>query len=480
MGIKDRFTINRNKETADEQGFNANVRSSEPILTLNDSALAGGWKSELLLNISCGALLLAFLSLFCMAAELPELIPFAIPCPVIFIAMTTAESFVPGRVKWIAAGVLAAILAVTAAIWHTRVFGGLALAINQFYDLAEEAQAYLYDRFSIGDSASDTDSMIGVVWISVLTGLIASLPPARFRRSVGILFAVLAMFAFAYYGLIPSWICMGALLAALLLTSARGSILSILPVVLAAMLIFGITALTDPGENYGISRVDENFRDRFALHTSYLESIYQSYDDMSVFGDENDPDAENEERKSVLDSTYAPYFIGGIIFLIIAALAAALIMYRRRLSKRRAALMAGLDSPDPRTAVVAMFPYSVRWLRAFGVAPGIATFSGMLPAVRSEFPDNYARRYSDMYELWSEAAYSEHDVTEETRRDMDSFMKDTIERVTEKCGFREKMRLATRYALWQGKGSSGKKNKVKKEKKRLRKKDNSEDEQIIV
>ena len=122
----------------------------------------------------------------------------------------------------------------------------------------------------------------------------------------------------------------------------------------------------------------------------------------------------------------------------------------RRLKRRQAAVRKGINSSDPKTAVTAMFPYSVRWLKAGGIESGISAeepFSAMVPAVSKEFSSEYSSRFDSMYGLWKEAAYSDHAVSDESLRDMKGFMKETISLVKNKSTFTEKMKIKFRHAL---------------------------------
>ena len=68
-------------------------------------------------------------------------------------------------------------------------------------------------------------------------------------------------------------------------------------------------------------------------------------------------------------------------------------------------------------------------------------------ALKREFSDTYSERFMDMYDIWKEAAYSDHDVTEESRVSMEAFVEDTVEAVNKKCKLGDKLRLTLRYAL---------------------------------
>jgi hypothetical protein len=339
------------------------------------------------------------------------------------------------------------ILIAVAAIWHSTVLGGLSMLINQFYDVAEEAQAYLYDRLPGGD-ASELAGELGIAWFSCLFGLLTALPPAEARRKLSGLIVIAVMFAFAYYGLIPSAICIAVVIAALIAAVSRGSILSIIPVALAALLLFGALVLADPGESYGISRMDENFRDRFAFRSALLETQDPFAEDTETELEDEMEDPEDEELEDEeFDSEYGTYAAFGILILCVAALGAGGYLLYRRLSKRRAENRRGIDSTDNREAVTAMFPYALRWIKGYGIEQTSASVMSMLPDLNDEFSDSYTSRFRDMYKIWSEAAYSDHEVSEEARELMDSFMNDTIKQIKDKCKLRDILRLRLRHAL---------------------------------
>ena len=427
-------------------GFIAGVRSAEPVLVVDDSTSGKEWLKDLPMNIAGAFLVLAFLSLFCMVTDSYELIPFLIPGSLLFAGLTIFGSLKPGRLRWIVSGVTGALLIAAVIIFHGAILGGLAEQINMFYDTAEEAQAYLYNRISWGGSDGGNPS-VAAVWLSCLIGLIVSLPPAKYRQPALVLVAVIAMFAFAYYGLVPSWVIIAVFLAALLAGLSKGNVISALIMILAVMLIYGLIVLIDPGENYTISRIDENFRDKFALSSSLIERGDQDTTDMSGLDDLSDPDYEDEFEDDEMLDLPKHYIAIGIALLIVAALAAAAFVMWKRLDRRRKALQAGIDSSDPREAVTAMFPYSVRWLKAGGVETEAKPFWGLGPLVEGSFSKDYADRYNDMYLLWREAAYSEHEINENDRTSMESFLKDTTGMVKDKLSFGDKIRTLFKYSL---------------------------------
>jgi hypothetical protein len=439
-------TVSMTDSFSEADGFGAMVHSSAPILRMKDTGKRIEWTKDLLLNCACAILMTSVLALFCMSIDSPMLVLFTLPCFVMYMAIATVGSVKPGPIKWIAAAVILVILIVVAAVWHSTVLGGLSMLINQFYDVAEEAQAYIYDRLPGGD-VSETAGEIGLAWIACFFGLVTAVPPAEIRRKVSGLIVILVMLAFAYYGLLPSAICIAVMIAALIMAVSRGNILSLIPVMLVALILFGGVMLADPGESYGISRMDENFRDRFALRSALLETQDPTLQEEMPEFEEEEKLEDDESEEEEYDGEIGAYAAYGIILLALAALGAAGYLMHRRISKRIAANRKGIKSSDTREAVTAMFPYTLRWLKGYGIKQLDPSFASMEHALKKEFSDTYSERFMDMYNIWNEAAYSDHDVTEESRVSMETFVEDTVEAVNKKCTLRDKLRLTLRYAL---------------------------------
>jgi len=451
-GIKDIKLISFRKpakhagKPAADGSFAAMVHSTQPILKLREDKKQAVWQTDLVLNLSCAILVTAAIAIFCMCTGSPELVPFALTCPLIFLAIATTGSVKPGNARWIAAGVAAVVLLATGIIWMHEIFGGIGIVVNSFYDAAEEAQAYLYDRLPAGPEGADK---AGVAWMAGLIGLITALPPVKVRRGISALIAMIVMLALAYYGLIPSAVFVAVMTAALIVAVSRGNFISFVPVILVALVLFGAVMLIDPGENYGISRMDENFRDRFALKSALLETGDMYYDeefeDEEYYDEEYEDEEEYDEEES--DEEFPAYTIYGLIIFAVLALGAAAFLIYRRISRKRAFNRKGIDSKDAREAITAMFPYACRWLQGYGIEQPEPSFESMAPALQTEFSESYATLFSDMYSVWNEATYSDHEVSERTRLVMETFMKDTIEQVNKKCKFMDKLKLKLKYAL---------------------------------
>lgn len=430
-----------------QSSFAASVRTQTPFLRVPDSQKSSSRKRDFLSGLTMGLLLLSFFSIFFLIIEQPQLILFSIPVLIVYTALAMVESFDKKKAKYISCAVIAVFLIACAIIWHSEIGAGLANLVNQFYDVCESQQSYVYDYYDSGYEAEDIDIYIAIVWFSILVGMLISLFPASWRRGVAMVLTIAVMLALAYYGVIPSWVSIGVMLLALLILMPRGNMLASLPLILVAALLFGTIVLVDPGESIAVSRFDENARDRIAFRTSLLMSGFDSQYDMQdqEFLDQED---EYDTEEGFLTEESRGYVLIIVIALVVLALLAALYFFViRRMIKRRAEVRRGIDSTDPREAVTAMFPYSVRWLKAAGTDPGNRPFSSITNDVAAAYPADYSGNYGKMCELWRMAAYSDHDISEADRNAMNSFMHYTIELASSKWNVWKKLRMKIKYAL---------------------------------
>lgn len=436
--------------SSDDDAFEVSVRNSEPMLVRLDKGKKElFWKKDLQTNLASAAVILAMFSLLLTSADAPNMIPFALPGIVVFLAMGALETLDKERIRLYVAAGLGILLVVSLIVFRKYIGNGWALIMDQLYDQAEQAQAYIYDRFNIGATGENHPNRsmhFALIWGSSLVGLIASLPPAWARRTVAMAAAIFSLLAFAYYGLIPSYICIAVLAVALIFVMSRGSIMSTVTVLVAVMLIFGAVVLLDPGENYGISRADEKFRDRFALRSAFLQSDDPMFDDFETENDSQDEEGAEDNGGGFIEEHRSMVAVI-IALLIAAAIAAAAWMLWQRIKKRQAENRKGIDSSDPREAIIAMFPYAVKWLQPAGIDPSGKPFASLVPMIRADISEQYADRFTGMYELWKEAAYSDHDMTAERKTEMNFFLQDTIGMIREKSDLRSRLVNTVKYAL---------------------------------
>ena len=432
--------------------FEVSVRNADPIIKrMEEASTVKAWTRDLQLNLATAAVIMAMLSLLMTAAEEPMLTLFCLPTLVVVMLLSTIESLDKGKIKLIAAAGIAILLIAAIIILRKYIGNGLALIMNQLYDTGEASQAYLYDRLPTGEMADAHPNRcmhMAALWLSSLLGLLAALPPIDYRRGIAIGAGVFSMLAFAYYGIIPMTACIAVLAAAILFVLARGSLISALPVFLIAAILFGAVVLFDPGESYGISRADENFRDRFAFKSSYLKENEEFSNGFTSLDDEY---LEDENGRPIGGAEVVGEHRGLVItiaiFLVLAVVGIFVRNFRKKLRKRQLENRAGINSNDPKEAMTAMFPYTVRWLQPAGIEAAGKAFIDLVPMISSELSEEYADRFKGMYELWEEAAYSDHKMDEAGRDEMNTFMNDTINMVKDKGNFASYVRNTIKYAL---------------------------------
>lgn len=441
---------------AEEDSFEVRVRNAEPLIRrLENEHSEMSLLHHMQLNIASAALMTAMICLLLVAAEMPELSFYAAPGFLVYMFVATMDALEgekAAKVRLIIAAIGVIALVASLIVFRKYIINGWALIMNYLYDVAEMAQAYIYNRFHVG-ATGDEDPYrcmhAATIWTSCILGVIAALPPAPVRRVIAIVFAGLTMIALAYYGVIPAWVCIAVIAAALVFVLARGTFLSSLAVFLMVAIVFGAVTFIDPGENYAISRADENFRDRFALISSYLDKGDSSVDDLNEL-EEQMQDQQNREREesgSEFMAEHKALITLLIIALVIALMVVTALLLLKRLRARQAANRRGIDSSDPKEAVTAMFPYLVRWLQPAGIDVEDKPFAWLIPSIRADISSEYADNFADMYDLWQEAAYSDHEISENSRVVMRDFLDETIDMVRDQSDLSSRLINTVKYAL---------------------------------
>ena len=191
--------------------------------------------------------------------------------------------------------------------------------------------------------------------------------------------------------------------------------------------------------------MDENFRDRFALRSAYLEKNEEPETPTEVQDNTQEEEFEEEDLDFNIENKWLIPLI--IVAALLAALAGAAYLFYKRYTKRRDANRAGIDSEDIRTAIVSMFPYAVRWLGAANIDVQDKQFATLIQPISEKISEQYSNYFKSMYVLWREAAYSDHEMEEEKRTAMREFVDDTKEMVQTDMGFKDKVKTALKYAL---------------------------------
>lgn len=405
---------------------------------------------DIVLLAVSGALITAAASVLLIMAGTEDMIPFALAGAIVYLVLGILGQRLADRGRGLVLIITAAALIAALVVLRKYIWNGFALIANSLYDYAEESQSYVYSRYSVGSRGDDSPTrcmIIFTAWASAAIGYLASIPPARHRRTVMTVIVIAVMLVLAYFGVEPAIIGIAVMLAFLMLTYGNGRLTSALPLLVAVMLIVGAIGLIDPGSFDPVSRANENIRDRIAFRTATVEGLQTP--DMEDEGEDIDQENDGGILGFLRGDDESTSIVRVIVFIavIVLAIAAAVFLVHRRLDRKRRRIREGIGSSDPNVAIGAMFPYAVRWLRSCGIDTGNTTFSELVPGVTECAGYDYAERYMDMMDMWKQAVYSDHLLTDDDRRTMAGFMDDTIRMVKGKINWREKLRIRFKYAL---------------------------------
>jgi hypothetical protein len=99
--------------------------------------------------------------------------------------------------------------------------------MNKLYGIAEQAQAYVYDRFDVAEETPDVMRMnqrYAVLWTALVIGAALAVPAQTARKWICIALAGAVMVVFAWFGLLPAAAGMAVVLAAVLLLAGEGTV----------------------------------------------------------------------------------------------------------------------------------------------------------------------------------------------------------------------------------------------------------------
>lgn len=406
-------------------------------------------RRELITDAASAVVMGAAMSLFLALSNNYMLIPFVLPGVAVFCLYSMLGNKIPGYIRHIIVAAFLIMVLIAAVILRNYFKDGLLLIMNDIFSVAEEYQAYIYKRFSISGAGYNHPNLCMYMTVAVLssvTGLILAVLPKVCRRAVDVLLFVAAVGAVAYYGITPSWICTGILAAAMIVALCNGRLVPTWPLILIAVILFGVFALADPGESSYVRSANEYLRDMFAYHTAYLPN-YEEIDTTQPFigGDDG---TEPQSMFANMPHIGKKKLLGVVAGLILLAIAVVIMIIHLRISSRRRLNKAGINSEDPVTAVRSMFPYAVRWLRLNrGINISNSPFSELVPQVKDHMSGAYASKFEEMLHLWQIAAYSDHKITARESDIMRDFMEETISITKERLKLKDKLKARFRYAL---------------------------------
>ena len=298
------------------------------------------------------------------------------------------------------------------------ILDGIKLLANRMFALSAQTQSYEYDYFAVsGQSAVEA-----VLWLSILAGGLCALLGNRFN----VLLCGGWMAAMAYFGVTPGplWLALlgiGAFAAALpeqqrwfygLLTAAL-----VVSIALASVRLF-------PEPSKTVSILDDRLRDTLA-------AAPVTYAQTPVPTEVPEPEIVPQPKTELEQPDHGVQrAVINILFWILAALTLALLfvpaVLKDRAAKKSEHARTGLADPEPASAIRAMYLYAQKWRK-------LSEDSVDIPG--------------DVYEIWQEAAYSEHTMTEVQRQRVHDYMKETAETVWAAANWRKKLRIRYRICL---------------------------------
>lgn len=356
---------------------------------------------------------LLFTALWCAAlaaARLLDVLPFAL----IGVIPLLVLSFLPKKARRIAAVALLALSLGFFALRFVSLLNGLKMLANQMFSVSESCQAYEYDYFSVTDSAASLRE--GLVFASLLTAL------AVFLRGGPALTALLWT-SQAYFGVTPPglWLALLLLAAALCFMPEKGLWLhSLLAVALTALIALGVFFLA-PGTDPSLSGAEETVRDHLAVHSIFYERTPELTETPEPETEQPDVQEMQPDRAVEKKEVNVLFYALALLTLLLLFVPA---VFRDRARKKREKNRAGFADADCAAAIRAMYLHSRKWLR----------FRPM------ETP-------GDIRDLWLEAAYSDHTLTQAQRARMEEYLAQVEQTVWDTAGKRERLRIRYRLCL---------------------------------
>lgn len=351
-------------------------------------------------------------------------------------------------------------LIVTAALILARLQSftdGVGLLLNRLFAASEARQAYTYTKFAVSANAGTAEIRYALVPLGILSGVLCGMA-VMFRPLHALIFVSYTLFS-AWLGISPSLIWSVLLIPALVLPffdiGKNGSGTALAPVlclVLAAAVICSAVIILFPGESDAISAFDENARDYLAMQTMAFTDK-EEYETVKNARNASDATKKFYRRDETSADTgdgdiewIRPLSIVLVILLMLLLLFLPAI-FSDRLKKRREINRAGLDDPDCRESIRAMFLYSIRWLRLGGLSDLNRPYSAYADEIGEIFSQELRTSFETVLPLWQEAAYSGHEMDQSQKDQMKKFMDCAHRTVWDGLGKKQRLLANYYYAL---------------------------------
>ena len=344
---------------------------------------------------------------------------------------------------------------------------GAQALLNRVFDRSEAVNAYVYERFPVPETQP-----------VVLSALLLALIPAALlgmavfsgsRLPVFLLMTGCVLFQ-VYFGVaFPGWInvLLFALFALWMLRRPRSRAAvcltaGVIAVLSAAVLLFW------PGVDAATETVSEQVRDNLSRMAQSVagtaaelpagEHETRHVHTQSLTAGEQEARTGKEYRLVDVEEEQIsmPRWVNYLKIALLLLLSAAVVILpflpfllvnarRKKAMKAREAF----QSENVSEAVCAVFQQVIAWLEATGHGKGnipYRAWSGQLE--EGLWPERYAERFGHCAALFEEAAYSNHPLREEERRQALDLLAETEKVLQGSAGWKQKLRLRYRECLW--------------------------------
>ncbi len=314
---------------------------------------------------------------------------------------------------------------------------------NRLFSASESVNTYAYRYFHVPEHQS---TLLASGLLLCIAGLLTALAVMLRSRlpALGIM-AACALFQI-YFGLaFPAWvnILLCGLFAVRMLRqpASRRNIAAFCTLLLVSSLL---TALFLPGVDAATEAASENVRDRLARITEQIAGTVQETPDAetetrrihtrSLESGTLEAETEQEFRLVTVEEEQIsrPRWVNWMKVILLLFLAVALLtlpfapfLLLNARKKKAQEIRNVFRSPDVREAVQAIFRQVILWLETTNHGAGNLLYRDWAGTLPGNLPENYADRFIRCAADYEESVYSDHDMTEEQRRNALALLEET-------------------------------------------------------
>lgn len=324
-----------------------------------------------------------------------------------------ALPFLPGRyqskILW---GILCGGLLYACVRWECMGF-----LLNRLFAMSEAVQSYEYDYFTV----SVTHPGEGFALLSLMAGALTAL----WGNGVNLALTAVLGLSVAYFGVAPGifWLAV--------LTAVAGCSLCRQKTWFSTLLIAGMVLLTAllvtwlvPAPMASVSELDEGLRDTLSANSVFYTHTPVPNPVPAPVPVPPPPETGQQPDRGIMGMAV------NLLFLLFSVITLGLLfipaVIKDRAQKKRRANRAFLEETDNGAAIRGMYLYAKKW-RALDAAP-------------EDIP-------ADVAQIWLEAAYSQHPMTDAQKERMRTFVRSSAEKVWREAGRKKKLRIQYQDAL---------------------------------